>query len=142
TQTQGILTHTYKGHADPSKVNDKFGVAIAHVEYDEEGKPHCVFDRLHHFDPIDFPDRIVDYEEVDEWLWNNMIKAFVPEEFTFDQYNSTSSIQRLQKKVRMETMPKRVQIFEKTTTRAYDWEVKENAKAAINLGLVHAPYDN
>jgi hypothetical protein len=37
-------------------------------------------------------------------------------------------------------MPKNVQVFEKTTTRQYDWTVKENSKAAINLGLVHAPY--
>jgi hypothetical protein len=38
-------------------------------------------------------------------------------------------------------MPKRVTVFEKTTTRQYDWTVKESAKAAINLGLVHAPYN-
>lgn len=134
---RGIMVHTYKGHADPSKVNDKFGIAVAHAEYDAEGMPHCVFDLLHHFDPADFPDHIVDYGEVDDWLWENVIQAFMPEEFTFDQYNSTSSIQRLQKKIREHPMPKRVQVFEKTVTRAQDWEVKENAKAAINLDLVH-----
>lgn len=139
-QTRGILTHTYKGHADPSKVNDKFGVAIAHVEYDAEGNAHCVFDRLHHFDPMDFPDHIVDYPQVDEWLWENVIKAFMPDEFTFDQYNSTSSIQRLQQKIRQNQrdLPKKhIQVFEKPVTRQSDWAIKENAKAAINLGLVH-----
>lgn len=140
-QTRGVLTYTYKGHADPSKVNDKFGYALAHPEYDDEGRPHCVFDLVGHFDPADFPDHIIDYEHVDDWLWEHVIKAFVPEEFTFDQYNSTSSIQKLQKRVRGTTLPKRVQVFEKTSTRQYDWTVKENSKAAINLDLVHSPYN-
>ena len=135
----GLLAISYKGHGDPSKVNDKFGIAVAHVENDPEGRAHCVFDLLKHFDPADFDGGIIDYEEVDDWIWDNIIKKFYPEEFTFDQYNSTSSIQRLQKKVRNNSLPKRVNIFEKTTTRPYDWTVKENSKAAINLGLVHAP---
>lgn len=139
-QTKGVMVHTYKGHADPSKVNDKFGVAVAHTEYDDEGRPHCVFDLLHHFDPQDFADNIVDYEYVDDWIWNNVIRAFMPDEFTFDQYNSTSSIQRLQKNIRQANPPltkKNIQVYEKTVTRANDWEIKENSKAAINLGLVH-----
>lgn len=141
TQTQGLLIHTYKGHADPSKVNDKFGYALAHSEFDSEGRAHCVFDLLGHFDPADFPDHIIDYEEVDDFLWENVIKKFMPEEFTYDQYNSVASIQRLQKKIRNTSMPKHVSVFEKTATRPYDWQVKENTKAAINLGLVHAPYN-
>lgn len=139
TASNGLLIYSYKGHADPSKVNDKFGIAVAHSEIDESGKAHCVFDLLHHFDPADFEDGIIDYEVVDDWIWDNVIKKFYPEEFTFDQYNSTSSIQKLQKRIRNASMPKRVNVFEKTSTRPYDWMVKENAKAAINLGLVHAP---
>jgi hypothetical protein len=139
-KTQGLLIHTYKGHADPSKVNDKFGYALAHTEYDEEGRAHAVFDMLGHFDPADFPDHIIDYEQVDDWLWENMILKFYPDEFTYDQYNSVASIQRLQKRIRHAAMPKRVSVFEKTATRPYDWKVKENSKTAINLGLVHAPY--
>lgn len=135
----GILAISYKGHGDPAKVNDKFGLAVAHMEVDAEGRSHCVFDMLHHFNPADFEGGIIDYEWVDEWIWANVICKFYPDEFTFDQYNSTSSIQRLQKKIRSQHMPKRVQVFEKTTTQAYDWQVKENSKAAINLGLVHAP---
>jgi hypothetical protein len=140
-QEGGLLTISYKGHADPSKVNDKFGVAVAHAEYDAEGRAHCVFDLLTHFDPADFEGGIIDYEYVDDWLWDNVIMKFYPEEFTFDQYNSTSSIQKLQKRIRnRRSLPKTPSVFEKTTTRQYDWQVKENSKAAINLGLVHAPY--
>ncbi len=138
-QTHGLMVHTYKGHADPSKVNDKFGWALAHVEIDAEGRWHCVFDRYGHFDPVDFEGNIIDYEHVDDWIWGNLISKFYPDEFTFDQYNSTSSIQKLQKKIRKASLPKHVEVFEKTVTRPYDWMVKENSKAAINLGLVHAP---
>ena len=140
-QARGLLIHNYKGHADPSKVNDKFGYAIAHAEIDEQGRQHCVFDVLGHFDPADFDGGIIDYEYVDDFLWDNIISKFYPEEFTFDQYNSTSSIQKMQKKIRNASMPKRINVFEKTSTRQYDWMVKENTKAAINLGLVHAPYN-
>lgn len=136
-QQRGILVHTYKGHGDPSKVNDKFGVAVAHVEYDAEGRAHCVFDLLHHFDPADFPDHTIDYEEVDEWIWENVLVPFLPGEFTFDQYNSTSSIQRLSKRLRRQPQPKRVQIFEKTTTLQMDWNRWETFKASINMDLVH-----
>jgi len=139
-QEGGLLTIAYKGHADPSKVNDKFGIAVAHAEYDAQGRAHCVFDLLHHFDPADFEGGIIDYEIVDDWIWDQIVMKFYPDEFTFDQYNSTSSIQKLQKRVRNRRMPKNVSVFEKTTTRQYDWAVKENSKAAINLGLVHAPY--
>lgn len=138
-QHAGLLIHTYKGHADPAKVNDKFGYALAHVEIDEQGKWHCVFDRYGCFYPADFPGNIIDYEHVDDWLWDNLVTRFYPEEFTFDQYNSTSSIQKMQKRIRASSMPKHVNVFEKTATRPYDWQVKENSKAAFNLNLVHIP---
>lgn len=138
-QGSGLLIHTYKGHVDPSKVNDKFGYALAHVEVDEQGRWHCVFDRYGCFYPADFEGNIIDYEYVDDWLWDNLVTKFYPDEFTFDQYNSTSSIQKMQKRVRAASMPKHVEVFEKTATRPYDWMVKENSKAAINLELVHAP---
>jgi hypothetical protein len=140
-QTRAVLVRTYKGHADPSKINDKFGYALAHTEYDAEGRAHAVFDMLGHFDPADYPDHIIDYEEVDDWLWDNVISVFMPEEFTYDQYNSVASIQRLQKRIRKASLPKHIQVFEKTATRPYDWQVKENSKAAINLNLVHAPFN-
>lgn len=140
-QVQGLLIHNYKGHADPSKVNDKFGYALAHVEVDNEGRWHAVFDRIGHFDPADFPDHTIDYEQVDQALWDTLIKPFWPDEFTFDQYNSGPSIQRLSRRVRDASPPKRVNVFEKTATRPYDWQVKENTKASMNLGLVHAPFN-
>lgn len=138
-QDKGNLIYTYKAHSDPSKSNANFATAIAHPEYDDEGNVHCVFDFIHHFDPADFPDHTIDYDEVEQFIWGK-IKAFVPEVWTFDQWNSASMIQRLQKKVREQNFPKNVQVYEETATAAHNWKRAENFKTALNMGWVHAPY--
>lgn len=150
-QERGILVKTYKGHGDPSKSNANFGFAIAHPEVvieereKEDGSTervevtHCVFDLIYHFDPADFPDHTIDYDEVEQWVWDKIMK-FVPEELTFDQWNSASTIQRLQKKVRTAGLPKRVNVFEKTATSTHNWNRAETFKTAMNMGWVHAPY--
>ncbi|MGA5598473.1 hypothetical protein ACPCSE_29985 [Streptomyces cellulosae] len=137
--SQGILSFAYKGHADPSSVNCRFGLSIAHVEHDTEGRPHVVFDKIHYFDPADFPNHTIDYEEVEDWIWTDMIVPFMPEEFTFDQYQSVGSIQKLVKKVARERLPKPVSIYERTANNQLNWRYAETFKAAINMGLVHAP---
>ncbi|MET7363325.1 hypothetical protein ABZS76_33475 [Streptomyces sp. NPDC005562] len=137
--TQGILAYAYKGHADPSSVNCRFGIAVAHTETDTEGRPHVIFDKIHHFDPADFPKHTIDYEQVEDWIWDEIIKPYQPDEFTFDQYQSVGSIQKLVKKVAKERLPKQVSVFERTATNAINWKYAETFKAAINMGLVHAP---
>lgn len=138
-QAQGLLSISYKAHCDPSKVNDKFGYCVGHVELDSEGRWHAVIDRAGHYDPADFPDHIIDYEVVDEDIWNTIIVPFMPDELTFDQYSSGPSIQKFSKRIRDRGFPKRINVGEKTATRPYDWSVKENTKAALNMGLVHCP---
>ncbi|MFD8650680.1 hypothetical protein [Streptomyces mirabilis] len=137
--TQGILSTEYKGHADPSSVNCRFGIACAHVEYDLQGRPHVVFDKIHHFDPADFLNHTIDYEEVEDWIWDDIIAPFQPAEFTFDQYNSVGSTQKLVKKVAKARLPKKVNVFIRDANATYNWQVAECFKAAINMGLVHAP---
>jgi hypothetical protein len=137
--TEGILSNEYKGHADPSSVNCRFGIACAHVEYDLQGRPHVVFDKIHHFDPADFPNHTIDYEEVEDWIWDDIIAPFQPAEFTFDQYNSVGSTQKLVKKVAKARLPKKVNVFIRDANATYNWQVAECFKAAINMGLVHAP---
>jgi hypothetical protein len=137
--TEGRLSLFYKGHADPSLANANFGIAIAHPEYDDEGRVHCVFDYIHHWRPSDFPDNLVDYIEVGEHIWR-LLEGFKPDEFTFDQWNSAEAIQRLQRQIRAARFPKRVDVHEKTATVKHNWERAENFKIALNQGWVHAPY--
>jgi hypothetical protein len=162
-QTRGILAITYKGHADPSKSNCNFALAVGHVEW--VPKPHheqaavieaamrlgavppehllndghVVFDLLKHWEPGDFPGHIVDYDEISEWIFDNVIEVFYPEDFTFDQFNSAQTIQQLNRRVKAARLPKNVTVYEKTATASHNWKRYETLKTAINLGRVHAP---
>jgi hypothetical protein len=141
-QQQGLLIRTYKAHCDPSSVNCNFGLVVAHAEPDASGTLHCVFDYIHHWDPADYPDHILDYEEIDNFLIDNVARKFYPDEITFDQYNSVGSIQKINKALLKEPGPKRVVAYERTATKELNWNRAEVFKAAINMGLVHAPqYD-
>jgi hypothetical protein len=136
---QGILSFVYKGHADPSSVNCRFGLAVAHIERDLDNRPHVVFDRVHHFDPADFPGHTIDYEVVEDYIWDEYLVPYMPEEFSFDQYQSVGSIQKLVKKLARTRLPKPVSVFERTATNQLNWRYAETFKAAINMGLVHIP---
>ena len=138
-QESGLLAVSYKAHGDPSKSNANFGFALGHGEVDEFGVTHCVFDLIHHWEPASFPDGIINYDDIEEFIWERIIRKFHPEELTFDQWNSASTIQRLQKRVRDGHLPKRANIFEKTATRAYNWSRAETFKTALNMGWIHAP---
>ena len=141
TQNTGRMAITYLSHGDPAKVNDTFGYAIAHSEVDALGRHHAVFDKIGCFDPADYDDHTIDYDQVEEFFWEDVILKFNPDQLTFDQFNSTGFIQRLNKRIRARSMPKRTVVLETPVTRAGDWEEKESAKAAIYNGLVHAPFD-
>jgi hypothetical protein len=140
-RTHGMLSMFYKGHADPSLTNANFGIAIAHPETDEDGMTHCVFDYISHWEPSQFEENIIDYVQIEDEIWQ-LLQAFKPDEFTFDQWNSAPVIARLKKNVYNARFPKRVAVFEKTATVKHNWERAENFKAALNQGWIHAPrYD-
>lgn len=138
-KTTGALSVFYKGHADPSSVNANFGIAIAHIEGREDGFKRCVFDFIYHWRPSDFPEHIIDYPQVGDEIWQ-LIEGFKPDEFTFDQWNSVETIQRLMTRVKQAKFPKRVEIFEKTATKDHNWERAENFKVCLNQGWIEAPY--
>lgn len=139
-QEKGRLDLDYKAHGDPSKSNANFGLAMAHAEPGPDGRLHVVFDKIYHFHPGDFEDHIVDYDEIEEWIWDNMLRPFMPTEMTFDQFNSAQVIQRLAKRSRYSGLPKVTQVYEKTATRQHNWQRAEIFKTAVNMGWVHAPW--
>lgn len=139
-QERGRLDIDYKAHGDPSKSNANFGLALAHAEPGPDNRLHVVFDKIHHFNPGDFEDHIVDYDEIEEWIWDGMLAPFMPTEMTFDQFNSAQVIQRLAKRSRQASLPKVTQIYEKTATKQHNWQRAEIFKTAVYMGWVHAPY--
>lgn len=86
-QESGLLVQTYKAHADPSKSNCNFGFALAHAEPDADGVLHCVFDKIRHWEPQQWEDGIVDYDEIADYLVDDIAHKFYPDEITFDQFN-------------------------------------------------------
>lgn len=139
-QSKGRLDIDYAGHGDPSKSNANFGLALAHAEPGPDGRLHVVFDKIHHFWPGDFEDHIVDYDEVEDWIWDNLMAPFMPTVMTFDQFNSAQVIRRLQKRSRASGLPKSTMVSEQTATRQHNWKRAEIFKTAVNMGWVHAPY--
>ena len=142
-QDQGKFDILYVAHGDPSKVNDNFGFALAHAEGpDQTGMQHVVFDKLHFWRPGDFieNDRQIDYLEVEEWFKTNVFDAFVPSLVTFDQFGSVQLIQRLKQYVRSRNYYRKVEVYERTSTKQVNWKMAEAFKAALNMGLLHAPW--
>ena len=142
-QSTGRFNIVYVGHGDPSKVNDNFGFALGHVEGpDDNGMKHVIFDKIHFWRPGDFVenDRQIDYIAVSEYFKHDIIDPFVPELLTFDQFGSVEMIQRLRSYVRGKSFPRRIEIIERTSTKPVNWKMAEAFKAALNMGLLHAPY--
>lgn len=138
-QARGPLSITYTAHGDPSSVNCRFGLAVAHEEPGPDGLAHAVLDLVHYWDPADFEGHIIDYDEVTGWIFDNVIMRFMPEELTFDQFNSVASVQALQKRARGARLPKNVVVYERTATGPLNWSTWETFKAALNMGFVHSP---
>jgi len=139
-QVQGPLTIQYRAHGDPANVNCRFGFAIAHTETGPDRMLHAVFDLIKFWDPADYEDHFIDYDEVTDWIFDHVVQKFHPTELTFDQFNVPSTVKRLQKKVHAGRMPKRVIVYERPATGPLNWATYECFKGALNMGFVHAPF--
>jgi hypothetical protein len=138
-QISGPMTIAYRAHGDPANVNCRFGFAMAHTEKGPDGYLHAVFDLIKFWDPASYADHFIDYDEVTDWIFDNVVLKFRPSELTFDQFNVPSTVKRLQKKIRGERLPKRVQVYERPATQQLNWATYECFKGALNMGFVHAP---
>jgi hypothetical protein len=138
-QASGPLSITYTAHGDPSSVNCRFGLVVAHEEQGADGLGHAVLDLVHFWDPADFGNHTIDYDEVRDWIFDNVVTRFQPDEMTFDQFNSVASVQALQKRVRGARLQKNIVVYERTATAALNWSTWETFKAALNMGFVHCP---
>jgi len=138
-QARGPLYISYTAHGDPASVNCRFGFAVAHTEPGPGGLDHAVFDLIHFWDPADFPDHIIDYDEIGDWILDNVVLRFQPDELTFDQWNSIATVQAIQKQIRAAHLQKNVVCYERTATAALNWSTYETFKAALNMQFVHAP---
>jgi hypothetical protein len=133
----------YKGHGDPAATGPaNFGIAIGHVEEvisKETGvnEPHVVFDLINAFYPEDYKDGTIDWLQVVPAI-AQLIDAYRPFEFTFDQFDSRMAIQVLNHELANKGIPDVV--HEVTATQQVNYKRAMNFRAALNLGRVHAPH--
>lgn len=138
-QTAGMLANYYKGHADPSLVNDNFGLAVAHTEKNEEGFDVVIFDYIHHWNPHDYEGNKLDYVSINNQLWS-LICSYPIDDMSFDQFNSAYFEADLSQRVHKAQLPKRVNIHIVPSTAQYNLRVAETFKVALNQGWIKAPY--
>lgn len=136
----GLLTHSYRGHADPSKSQSNFAVVFGHTEpfihVDGTEWQHVLIDRIRVFKPEDYPDHQIPYDEVQEELVQEIIKYPTMTVFSYDQYGSFATVALLKKALR-EHSP-RPRIREKTFTPQSKSLMYERTKSALGLNWVHA----
>jgi len=162
-QETGQIGFAYHGHADPSKTNANFAVAIGHLEQsperdhgvecpaskdpDAECKgdafctnwSHVIIDYMKVYQPKDYEDHTVDYLQITSEIEGLLSKYRSLEVFSFDQFNSAGAIATLKQKASLLGLP--VKIKEETFTGASTLKLAEQFKAALNLGWVHAYRD-
>lgn len=147
---RGMGAFKYQGHADPSKSNANFAVAIAHLETSpipdivirngQEHKvywPHVIVDYMNVWKPSDYPDHIVDYVDIGEHLM--MLPQWFPTMtmFSYDQWNSQGFIANMKRNYAPRVIIKE-EIFNEKNNQA----MFEGFKSALNLGWVHSYKDD
>jgi hypothetical protein len=137
-QTDGALGTRYVAHGDPGRSGSNFGFAIAHLEYDDIGIAHVVFDALYAWLPRDFPNHIVKYQEVEDDIYEYLCH-FPIAELTFDQFDWTRSIDLLNDRVANANLPRKTKIYMRPASAPFNWRAAEVFKTAAALGLIHAP---
>jgi hypothetical protein len=138
----------YLAHGDPGKTSSNFGFAIAHVVPDPDGHeiPHVVFDRVHAWTPGDFQTidaqgevhYEMDYDDIESDI-KRWAEGFLFTDLSFDQWNSISFVQRLNRHMGKVSY-KNSRVWERTTTAPINWMTAETMKVALSLDRVHMPY--
>lgn len=135
----GANLETYIAHGDPGAVNDNFAIIVAHVlEIPGDNLPHVILDYAVHFEPSAFThnDHQVQYQTVLAEI-KQIIRRFMPEQFSFDQGHSVWMQQELREWVSAQHLIKPVRIVQRTATAKSNWNQAEAFKMALNTGHVH-----
>jgi len=146
-QDSGIMALVYRGHCDPSKSNCNTAAMICHTELipdpdDGELWYHIITDWMKVWNPEDYPDHQVDYEEIEEDLVNVLNRFPTLKVFSYDQYGSFVTLPRLKKRLRESRPPHRALVKEDTFTATSNMRRAERFKSALGMNWVHAYRDS
>lgn len=145
-QEEGRFSIIYHGHCDPSKSNNNTAAMIGHVEKipdQEDGEEwyHVVIDWMKVWDPENYPDNQIDYEEIEEDLVDILCKFKTTKVFSFDQYGAFVTLPRLKKRLLQVRPPHKVKIREDKFTKESNMRRAERFKSAIGMNWVHSYRD-
>jgi hypothetical protein len=104
---------------------------------------HVVFDMIHYWEPASFPQHMIDYPQVMDWIFDNVVIPFRPRDITFDHFNVPSTVMALNDKIRRNRGKlggQQIDVHVRNATNQLNWDTAENFKAALYDGLVHAPF--
>ena len=144
---EGRFNITYYGHCDPSKSGANTASMICHVEKipdPEDGEEwyHVIVDWMKVWDPQDYPDNQIDYEEIGEELVDILCQFRTTKVFSFDQYGAFVTLPRLKKRLQQIHPPHKVKVREEKFTKESNMRRAERFKSALGMDWIHAYKDN
>ena len=145
-QNEGKFSVIYHGHCDPSKSGANTAAMMCHVEKipdPEDGEEwyHVIVDWMKVWNPEDYEDNQIDYEEIEEDLVDMLCAFRTTKVFSFDQYGAFVTLPRLKKRLKQVNPPHKVSIREEKFTKESNMKRAERFKSAIGMNWVHAYRD-
>ena len=146
-QYEGRFSIVYHGHCDPSKSGANTAAMICHVEKipdPEDGEEwyHIIVDWMKVWNPEDYEDNQLDYEQIEEELVDILCQFRTTKVFSFDQYGAFVTLPRLKKRLKQVNPPHKVIVREEKFTKESNMRRAEKFKSAIGMNWVHSYRDN
>jgi len=146
-QFEGKFSIVYRGHCDPSKSGANTAAMFCHVEKipdPEDGEEwyHIIVDWMKVWNPEDYEENQLDYEQIEEELVDTLVAFRTTKIFSFDQYGAFVTLPRLKKRLKQLNPPHKVIIHEEKFTGQSNMRRAERFKSAIGMNWVHSYRDN
>ena len=146
-QPEGKIGIVYRGHCDPSKSGANTAAMICHVEKipdPEDGEEwyHVIVDYMKVWDPEDYDEHQIDYEEIEEELVDLLQRYRTTKVFSFDQYGAFVTLPRLKKRLQQVKPAHPVKIHEEKFTKESNMKRAERFKSALGMNWIHAYRDD
>jgi len=145
-QEEGTMAFVYQGHCDPSKSGANTAAMICHVEKipdPEDGEVwfHVIVDWMKVWDPENYTEHQIDYEEIEEELVDVLQRFRTTKVFSFDQYGAFVTLPRLKKRLKQINPPHKVIIREEKFSGQSNTRRAERFKSALGMDWVHSYRD-
>ena len=142
-QYEGRFSIVYYGHCDPSKSGANTAAMIGHVEKindPEDGEEwyHVIIDWIKVWDPQNYPENQIDYEEIEEELVDILCEFRTTKTFSFDQYGAFVTLPRLKRRLQQVNPPHKVKVREEKFSKESNMRRAERFKSALGMNWVHS----